>query len=103
MLGGQIFKIIGKANIVTRTSRANVRDINLRFMFGVLTKSRVNTNRVFGKPCLCSVLKRAVLLRPPRTTKITRMVNVIQAKTRFRKSGLFFFERISLRDTNIEQ
>ena len=67
---------------------------------------KTGTNRVFGKPCLCPVSKRgrfdesgendecafyplktrASLLRPPKTTKMTKMAGVTQAKAWFRKS-----------------
>ena len=71
---------------------------------------RGDTNRVFGKPCLCPVPKRgrfdengendefefyplktrASLLRPPKMTKMTK---ITQAKAWFRKSrGLSFHD-----------
>ena len=63
------------------------------------------TNRVFGKPCFCALPKRghfdengandefafyplktrASLLRPPKTTKMTKMAGVTQEKAWFRK------------------
>ena len=68
------------------------------------------TNRVFGKPCFCPLPERGrfdengendefafyppktrvLLVRPPTTTKMTKMAGVTQAKAWFRKRpGLF--------------
>ena len=66
---------------------------------------RGRTNRVFGKPCFCPLPKRGHfdengendefafyplktrvwLLRPPKTTKMTKMAGVTQEKAWFRK------------------
>ena len=75
-----------------------------RFSFSQLARGR--TNRVFGKPCFCTLPKRGrfdengendefafyplktrvSLLRPPQTTKMTKMADVTQEKAWFRKS-----------------
>ena len=72
--------------------------------FGPFCRGR--TNRVFGKPCFCPLpkrgrfdengendefafyplKKRVSLLRPPQTTKMTKMADVTQEKAWFRKS-----------------
>ena len=69
-------------------------------------QNRGGTNRVFGKPCFCPLPKRGHfdengendefafyplktrvwLLRPPKTTKMTKMAGVTQEKAWFRKS-----------------
>ena len=68
-------------------------------------QNRGRTNRVFGKPCFCPLPKRGHfdengendefafypvktrvwLLRPPKTTKMTKMAGVTQEKAWFRK------------------
>ena len=74
-------------------------------------QNRGGTNRVFGKPCFCPLPKRGrfdengendefafyplkarvSLLRPPKTTKMTKMAGVTREKAWFRKKpGLFF-------------
>ena len=79
-------------------------------------ETRGGTNRVFGKPCFCPLPKRGCfdangkndevafyplktrvwLFRPPKTTKMTKMAGVTQAKAWFRKKrGLFFPEKTS--------
>ena len=69
-------------------------------------KTRGGTNRVFGEPCFCPLPKRGRfdengesdefafyplktrvwLLRPPKTTKMTKMAGVTQEKAWFRKN-----------------
>ena len=70
-------------------------------------KSRGRTNRVFGKPCFCLLPKRVCLdengendelafyplktmvwlLRPPKTTKMTKMAGVTQERHGLEKAG----------------
>ena len=77
----------------------------LRTLFFVQQNDRGRTSRVFGKPCLCPLPKRGHfdengendefafyplktrvwLLKPPKTTKMTKMAGVTQEKTWFRK------------------
>ena len=69
--------------------------------------SRGGTNRVFGKPCFCPLPKRGrsdengendefavyplktrvSLLRPPKTTKMTKMAGVTQERHGLEKAG----------------
>ena len=92
---------------------------------GMIVIDRGGTNRVFGKPCFCPLQKRgrfdengendesafyplktrASLLGPPKTTKMTQMPGVTQAKAWFRNSRFVldcnraFLPRISLRSS----
>ena len=97
-----------------RISKTNPKFFRPRSLFRGLPRGislakhlfRGGTNRFFGKPCFCPLPKRgrfdendendgfafyplstrASLLRPPKTTKMTKMAGVTQAKAWFRKS-----------------
>ena len=91
----------GTPNVCIRKAPGSHRNLfdNVTSLF------RGRTNRVFGKPCFCPLPKRGRfdengendefafyplktrvwLLRPPKTTKMTKMAGVTQEKAWFRK------------------